>query len=429
MPTTADQAGSASAVREYTAAGAAARSDTYDQVGMQMAVGPRPVVVSSLGRYQVAGNHDVHRVKLLDVDGKVVASAPVDMARPAGRDGFVSTPLAKPVTLQPGLYYLYSSETPGGDTWFDAGGKVSTNPGITVLGAASGRDRTVSKAGTTSFGPVTFGYRQVGAAQPWIQALASPTSVRAASGQDVTFSVTVWGQANSPIGGSLQAVLPAGWTAQTPTFSIPTHGQPASVTVPLTVHVAATAPTATAALTVKAVAANGLRSERIVNVSVANILYDFNDGTTQGWQPGPKVAGMGAVANIANGPGTPFEGPYLLEVDSGTMSGADPRSIYVEPAKPLDLSTASQLYAHVNSYGAWPYTPRSYQATITLYNGTDKFSSTSDYEANVWNRIAINVSSWSGRNHVTRVEVTYTVNVDAPSYRLYFDLDSVGYDN
>ncbi|TDE15836.1 DUF4082 domain-containing protein [Jiangella asiatica] len=427
-PETADPSGSGPAVEDYDADGAPLRSDGYDQVGMRVAVGPHPVEVTSLGRFKAEGNEDVHRVKIVDVEGRIVASAAVDLSGRPDADGFVSAALSEPVTLRPGLYYVVSSETRGGDAWHDAGGTVTAGDGVTVLGAVSGRDFAVAAEGATAFGPVTFGYRQVGDEEPWIQALAEPRSVRARSGEEITFDVTVWGQAADGVDGTVAARLPAGWSAEPVPFTVPTEGEPASVTVPVTVRVAPDAPTADVPLAFTATGPDGLTSSRTVTVSVANLLYDFDDGTTQGWQGGPGVVSVRAVPSTANGPGVPYAGSHLLEFDGGPMIGADPRTISVEPAEPLDLSAASTVYAHVNSWGAWPLTPDSYEVTVTLHSGTESISATTEYEANVWNRATVDVSGWEHRDEVTRIDVTYVVNVDGENYRLYFDLDSVGYD-
>ncbi|WP_053204953.1 DUF4082 domain-containing protein [Jiangella muralis] len=427
LPPTADTGDGEPALRDYDPGDAATRSDSYEQVGMRIAVGPRPVEVTSLGRFKADGNSDVHRVKIVDVEGAVVASAAVDMTRDADRDGFVTAALSEPVTLQPGLYYVVSSETRGGDAWYDAGGTVEAGPGITVLGAVSGRQFEVAAEGSTSYGPVTFGYREVGEPQPWLQTLVEPRTVRARSGEELTFDVTVWGQAGAPLAGELTAELPDGWTAEPQPFEAPTNGAPASVTVPVTVQVPPDAPTGDARLTFTATGPDGLSSARTATVSVANLLFDFDDGTTQGWQGGPGVGGVRAVPAMANGPGVPYAGTHLLEFDGGPMVDADPRTISVEPEQPLDLSHASTFYAHVNSYGAWPLSPDSYEVTITLHSGEESISATSEYEANVWNTAAVDVSSWEHRDAVTRIDVTYVVNV-AGEYRLFFDLDSVGYD-
>jgi hypothetical protein len=110
------------------------------------------------------------------------------------------------------------------------------------------------------------------------------------------------------------------------------------------------------------------------------------------------------------------------------MTGPDPRTISVVLDEPIDLTNATELYAFVNSYGAWPHTPDSYQATITLHSGSESISQTTDYDANTWSRAAVDVSGWEYRNAITAIDVTYVVNVDAQGYSLGFDLDSVGFD-
>lgn len=425
----ADDAHARSMATSYERGDAKPRNDHYDQVGAKIAVGPRPLTVTSLGRYKLAGNHQTHLVKILDSHGRRVAATTVDMTRKPDRRGFVDAPLAKPVTLPPGIYYVYSSETPRGDSWYGAGGTLHSTADVAVVAAAHGRDLAASGPAGGSYGPVTFGYTVAGEATSWMEASVTPASASARSGGDTTFTVTVWGQADAPIDGTVTAQLPAGWTATAQPFTVPTHGDPASVDVPVTVHVPADAATDTFPVTLAVSGPGGLSATEHASVTVANLLYAFDDGTTQGWQGDSKVGGLHAVTSIANGPGTPYDGSHLLEVSTGTVSGPDdPRTVYVEPSTPLDLSNASTFYVHVDSWGVPPYT-QTHRVKVTLYDGDDSISATSDFSANVWNRADVDVSSWAGRSHITRIEVTYTLDIAAgASYQVYVDLDGVGFD-
>ncbi|NLP83232.1 hypothetical protein HF576_05185 [Microbacterium sp. CFH 90308] len=420
------EAPSERAISQVDAASGTMRDDLYGQVGVQIAVGPAPVEVSSLGRFKVSGNADIHRVKLLDVDGAIVASGVVDMSHDADADGFVTARLSESVLLEPGIYYAVSVETVGGDSWMQEATVGVSGEGITVLGAVTGRNLDVVP-GALGNG-ATIGYTVAGEPRAWIQELVSPESMRAASGEEIVIDATVFGQAEKHIRGTVTVSGPEGWEAETKPFKLKPKGDVVSETVSTTVKVPDAASTGVYSLTVTATTDDGLVSEREVVVSVSNILFDFDDGTTQGWQAGDGVTEMRAVTTTANGPGSPYAGSHALEFFGRGMTGPDPRTISVVLDEPIDLTNATELYAFVNSYGAWPHTPDSYQATITLHSGSESISQTTDYDANTWNRAAVDVSGWEYRNAITAIDVTYVVNVDAQGYSLGFDLDSVGFD-
>lgn len=402
------------------------RDDFYGQVGVQIAVGPSPAEVSSLGRFKASGNTDTHRVKLLDVDGAIVASGVVDMSLDSDADGFVTARLSEPVLLEPGIYYAVSVETVGGDAWLQEADVASSAPGVTVLGAVAGRSLDVVPGAVTN--GANFGYTIAGDAKDWIQEIVSPESVRAASGEEIVIDATVFGQAHAQLKGTISVSGPDGWESESATFKLKSKGDVVSQTHAITVKVPDAASTGTYPLTITATTKDGLVSEREVIVSVSNILFDFDDGTTQGWQAGEGVSNMRAVTTTANGPGSPYAGSHALEFFGRGMSGPDPKTISVVLDQPVDLTDATEFYAFVNSYGAWPHTPESYQATITLRSGSESISQTADYDANTWNRAAVDVSGWEFRDAVTGIDVTYVVNVDAEGYSLGFDLDSVGFD-
>lgn len=238
---------------------------------------------------------------------------------------------------------------------------------------------------------------------------------------------TVWGQADTPVSGEVRVLgLPSGWSAAPAPFTIPTSGAAASVDVPVTVQVGADA--ATADYSVKLSAVSGqLASAADVTVSVANVVYGFEDGTTQGWQPGPKVGDMRAVTTFANGPSEPYRGTYALQFSGGAIDGSDPRSIYVEPATPVDLSDASTAYVWVDSYGAIP-DATSYQATMTLHSGDLVKTTTIEYAANTWNKVAVDIGDWAGRSSITRIDVTFQIMTTATGYGPLFQIDEFGWD-
>jgi phosphodiesterase/alkaline phosphatase D-like protein len=88
--------------------------------GMQLTVGPNPVSVYSLGRACIAGNSQVHTVKLVSASTKTdIASAQVNMANCAPGQ-IVYANLSSAVTLVQGTtYYLVSQEFANGDQFYE----------------------------------------------------------------------------------------------------------------------------------------------------------------------------------------------------------------------------------------------------------------------------------------------------------------------
>ena len=89
---------------------------------MKFTVGATPMNVTSLGRIYVAGNNGQHVVKLVRVsDGADVPNGSVNISFPAGSPGqFTYVQLPSPVTLTANTsYFLVSTETAGGDFWYD----------------------------------------------------------------------------------------------------------------------------------------------------------------------------------------------------------------------------------------------------------------------------------------------------------------------
>lgn len=147
------------------------RSDS-GWVGMHVAIGDAPLSVTALGRYCVAGNSQVHTVKLVSANTKADipgARASVNMSG-CTPGQFVYSDLPTTVTLTTKAhYYPVSQEVNGGDKWLDLG-PVSGSPGASVVGSAYFNDVlwiTLGAAGT-SYVPTSMKYE--------IQSAPSPSS-------------------------------------------------------------------------------------------------------------------------------------------------------------------------------------------------------------------------------------------------------------
>jgi hypothetical protein len=141
------------------------RNNFTGDVGMYLTVGSSPITVESLGRICVAGNSKRHTVRFVSgKTGKDVSGGSVTLSMSGCQAGqFVYANLKSPITLAAGSsYYLVSSETSGGDQWYDAGTLTST-PVAAVENAAyssTGEDWIPEDSANWSYGPLNFQYQQ-----------------------------------------------------------------------------------------------------------------------------------------------------------------------------------------------------------------------------------------------------------------------------
>jgi hypothetical protein len=128
--------------------------------GMQVTVGAHPITVTGLARYFQTGNTQTHTLKLVlastgaDVPGSSVTWSP------AGPYGLHYVALAKPVTLAANTaYYVVSSETSGGDTWY-SNLSITGTSAATVTGTVYGNGGTWTKGASANHcdGTVSFMY-------------------------------------------------------------------------------------------------------------------------------------------------------------------------------------------------------------------------------------------------------------------------------
>jgi len=144
------------------------RNNYNDFVGMKITVGSSPLTVYELGRYYVPGNAGNHLLKIVKTsDNTVVANTIVNMgAGTADALGFKYAALSGPVTLAANTsYYIASSETSGGDQWYDCDTALSTS-GVATIDSGYYRqfdsnsndvNNTYGSAGN-GYGPVNIKY-------------------------------------------------------------------------------------------------------------------------------------------------------------------------------------------------------------------------------------------------------------------------------
>jgi hypothetical protein len=136
------------------------RNNFAGYVGLEFTLGSTALSVSAVGRMCVAGNTGTHTVKLVNVaTGLDVAGSAVGVSMSGCTPGqYQYAVLAGAVTLVPGTaYYLVSSESGGGDQWYDMSA-VAASAG--VVNAAAWFDGTTwrSLSGAASFVPPNFLY-------------------------------------------------------------------------------------------------------------------------------------------------------------------------------------------------------------------------------------------------------------------------------
>jgi len=109
--------------------------------GMQILVGPTPMVVTALGRLAAPGNGATHLLKLVDAsDGTDVPGGAVSVSMSGATAGqFRYGTLNAPITLAAGAaYYVLSQEASGGDAWYYDDSIVKTTAAATEISSVWG---------------------------------------------------------------------------------------------------------------------------------------------------------------------------------------------------------------------------------------------------------------------------------------------------
>lgn len=99
------------------------------------------ITITHLGRYKVAGNVQVHTLKIYDTSAAILASIAVDMTNTPDADGFVWGTLPSPLSLPAGsqIYFL-STEFNGGDNMILASDNSGTYDAVITTHTAAYRD-------------------------------------------------------------------------------------------------------------------------------------------------------------------------------------------------------------------------------------------------------------------------------------------------
>lgn len=113
------------------------RTDFTSHLGTMLTVGKQDIYVTELGRIFVAGNQQSHLLRIIDAASKTAVPGSTVSVQ-GGTDGkFTYCKLPVPVKLSAGkTYYIVSSETDGGDVWYEGDTALVGAEGITVTGSA-----------------------------------------------------------------------------------------------------------------------------------------------------------------------------------------------------------------------------------------------------------------------------------------------------
>jgi len=107
-------------------------------MGMKFTLGSSPITVKQLGRWVASGNSDTHKVKIVDSSGSDVASA--DVSTSGEPVGFKYVQIPDVVLSANTDYFIVSSETSGGDMWYDNSTTLLTTFVAEVIRAYNGKD-------------------------------------------------------------------------------------------------------------------------------------------------------------------------------------------------------------------------------------------------------------------------------------------------
>lgn len=110
------------------------RSDFTGCVGYKFTVGASDIIVDQLGRRKVAGNSQTHTIRIMDASTSIV-SASVDMST-GSAGSYVYTSITPTTLLANTVYYIFSSETSGGDQWYDSDGTIDSTAAFATQGGA-----------------------------------------------------------------------------------------------------------------------------------------------------------------------------------------------------------------------------------------------------------------------------------------------------
>lgn len=137
------------------------RTDITGCVGCKITVASNnDLTVTSLGRWKFTGNAETHTLTVKDADHATVVTGSLDLSSVGTVGGFAYASVT-PVVLNRGLvYYLYSSETNGGDGFSDITQATVSGDATLVIASTEipcGSNFAIGSSGAM-YGPIDFQY-------------------------------------------------------------------------------------------------------------------------------------------------------------------------------------------------------------------------------------------------------------------------------
>ncbi|WP_309119454.1 DUF5722 domain-containing protein [Paenibacillus sp.] len=169
----------------------------------------------------------------------------------------------------------------------------------------------------------------------------------------------------------------------------------------------------------------------------AKIINDFNTAADVAtWSAGENTKSVNFVTGILNGPGSVYEGAGALEQQPERVKVYAWRTIYRDFATPLDLSDSRYLAFAANS---WGWQPVEYVLRIRLHGADGVNESIAHIKPDSWRTVFVDVSNWSGRGAISKMEISFMQNFDlegvppgAPGYDYWdgrFQIDQISATN
>ncbi len=275
-------------------------------------------------------------------------------------------------------------------------------------------------------GSTTFTARPTASAATSLSVTVSPGSQTAAPGDSGVLRVSVYADGPGTVSGTLTVAGPTGWTVGPgpQTFHLVSDGSPVHERLDVYYLKIPSGAAGSDRIGVAATTTSGVTASATAELQVieTKTLYDFANGSTQGWTAGPGVSSVAVVQTFANGPGKCAPGPDCLEAAGESLPGDAPRVVEVTPTSPLNLAGVTALVVYLDSYGGAPGRT-GYEATVTVVSGSHTLVSSEPISANTWNKVTVTtLGSWPYAGDVTQLQVAFnatgTTELWTPEFQL-----------
>ncbi|THF77980.1 hypothetical protein E6C55_14840 [Cohnella fermenti] len=158
---------------------------------------------------------------------------------------------------------------------------------------------------------------------------------------------------------------------------------------------------------------------------LATDIGSFETGTDN-WQWGSNVTGLSHATSSVNTPGTAYAGNRMGELTSSAAAGTSWRSIYKEFSAGLNVAASPYFHGAFNTYGI-NSSHTQFQVRITFYSNSQTLVSTQSIAGDQWNELSVDLSDWSYRTSITKIEVAFRSVTYSSAWTARHQLDNVGF--